>query len=206
MRIGIDFDNTIAGFDDVFVATARAMGLVDTRYHGHKRALRDTIRGLPDGELAWQRLQGRVYGAGMASARLIDGVDAFLHQPAQVNGAALLVLAGVLAVSAIGRLTDPPDVVELWDWTLQPHDSFDGEAHPVGTVEVLSVLIGRLALRVGDADLELAKGDTAMFEAHAPHRYACAGSEAVRFTMVVLDPGDPDLVPPTSIAPAAPDQ
>jgi len=29
---------------------------------------------------------------------------------AQVNGAALLVLAGVLAVSAIGRLTDPPDV------------------------------------------------------------------------------------------------
>jgi cobalt-zinc-cadmium efflux system protein len=29
---------------------------------------------------------------------------------AQVNGAALLVLAGVLAVSAIGRLGDPPDV------------------------------------------------------------------------------------------------
>ena len=29
---------------------------------------------------------------------------------AQVNGAALLVLAGVLAVSAIGRLSDPPDV------------------------------------------------------------------------------------------------
>jgi hypothetical protein len=80
MRIGIDFDNTIAGFDDVFVAAARAMGLVDAWYRGHKRALRDTIRGLPDGELAWQRLQGRVYGAGMASARLIDGVDAFLHR------------------------------------------------------------------------------------------------------------------------------
>src|SRR6185312_6032980 len=70
----------------------------------------------------------------------------------------------------------------------------------------LSVLTGRLALRVGDTDLELATGDTAMFEAHAPHRYACAGSEVVRFTMVVLDPGDPDLVPPTSIAPAAPDR
>ena len=112
--------------------------------------------------------------------------------------------AGSSAVFRIG--TDPPDVVELWDWTLQPHDSFDGEAHPVGTVEVLSVLTGRLALRVGDSDLELAMGDTAMFEAHAPHRYACAGSEPVRFTMVVLDPGDPDLVPPTSIAPAAPDQ
>ena len=53
---------------------------MDERYRGHKRALRDTIRLLPDGELAWQRLQGRVYGAGMASARLIDGVDRFLTQ------------------------------------------------------------------------------------------------------------------------------
>ena len=110
--------------------------------------------------------------------------------------------AGSSAVFRIG--TDPPDVVELWDWTLQAGDSFDGEAHPVGTVEVLSVLIGRLALRVGDADLELAKGDTAMFEAHAPHRYACVGRQPVRFTMVVLQPGDAGLVPPTSIAPAPP--
>ena len=111
--------------------------------------------------------------------------------------------AGSTAVFRIG--TDPPDVVELWDWTLQPDDAFDGEAHPGGTVEVLSVLSGTLALRVGDAELELATGDTVMFEAHAPHRYACAGPATVRFTMVVLDPGNADLVPPTSIAPASPE-
>ena len=80
MRIGIDFDNTIAGFDEVFAEMARTMGLVDARFHGHKRTLRDTIRRLPDGEMRWQRLQGRVYGAGMASARLIDGVDGFLRR------------------------------------------------------------------------------------------------------------------------------
>lgn len=108
--------------------------------------------------------------------------------------------AGSSAVFLIG--TDPPDVVELWDWTLQPGDGFDGEAHPMGTVEVLSVLSGRLALHVGAADHELGSGDTLMFQAHAPHRYCGAGEEPVRFVMVLLQPGDAGLVPPTSIAEA----
>ena len=68
--------------------------------------------------------------------------------------------AGSSAVFRIG--TDPPDVVELWDWTLQPGDAFDGEAHPIGTAEVLSVLSGRLELRVGGrvraGDLAVAAG------------------------------------------------
>jgi transcriptional regulator with XRE-family HTH domain len=108
--------------------------------------------------------------------------------------------AGSCAVFRIG--TDPPDVVELWDWTLEPGDGFDGEAHPMGTQEVLSVLAGRLGLRVGATEQELAVGDTVMFQAHAPHRYSGLGSAAVRFVMVVLQPGDAGLVPPTSIAEA----
>jgi len=112
--------------------------------------------------------------------------------------------AGSTAVFRIG--TDPPDVVELWDWTLQPGDAFDGEAHPIGTAEVLSVLHGRLGLRVGAVEHELGEGDTVMFQAHVPHRYAGVGDGPVRFTMVVLQPGDAGLVPPTSIAPAVPDE
>ena len=110
--------------------------------------------------------------------------------------------AGSTAIFRIG--TDPPDVVELWDWTLQPGDAFDGEAHPVGTAEVLSVLDGRLALRVGPSAVELTTGDTVLFEAHAPHRYAGVGDVPVRFTMVVVQPGDAGLVPPAAIAPAPP--
>ncbi len=108
--------------------------------------------------------------------------------------------AGSAAVLRIG--TDPPDVVELWDWTLQPGDSFDGDAHPKGTQEVLSVLSGCLGLRIGSTSHLLGAGDTAMFQAHAPHRYSGAGDDPVRFVMVVLQPGDAGLVPPTAIAQA----
>jgi transcriptional regulator with XRE-family HTH domain len=108
--------------------------------------------------------------------------------------------AGSSAVFRIG--TDPPDVVELWDWTLQPGDGFDGESHPMGTQEVLSVLSGRLGLRVGATEQVLDTGDTVLFQAHAPHRYQGEGDGPVRFVMVVLQPGDAGLVPPTSIAEA----
>lgn len=111
--------------------------------------------------------------------------------------------AGSRALFRIG--TDPPDVVELWDWTLQAADSFDGEAHPQGTIEVLFVLDGVLALQVGTQRRVLGVNDTVVFEAHAPHRYANSSTAPVRFLMVVLQSGDTGLVPPTSIAPADPD-
>ncbi|MGH3824462.1 MAG: cupin domain-containing protein [Pseudonocardiaceae bacterium] len=94
--------------------------------------------------------------------------------------------------------------MELWDWTLQAGDAFDGEAHPRGTSEVLFVLAGELALSVGDERRVLRVDDAVVFEAHAPHRYANKAGVSVRFIMVVLQFGDAGLVPPTSIAPADP--
>lgn len=108
--------------------------------------------------------------------------------------------AGSRALFRIG--TDPPDVVELWDWTLQTADAFDGAAHPRGTIEVLLVLGGQLVVHVGDERRVLDVDDTVVFEAHAPHRYANEATTPVRFIMVVLQFGDTGLVPPTSIAPA----
>ena len=92
MRIGLDFDNTIAGYDLVFPAAARAAELVPEDFRGGKAELRAHLRRLPDGETEWMRLQGRVYGALMAEAVLIAGLDGFLRR-ARTEGAALFVVS-----------------------------------------------------------------------------------------------------------------
>jgi hypothetical protein len=79
-QIGIDFDNTIIGYDEVFLAAARERQLIGADFAGTKQAVRDAIRLLPEGEISWQRLQGHVYGKGIRNAVLVDGVAAFLRQ------------------------------------------------------------------------------------------------------------------------------
>ncbi|MBT3331280.1 MAG: hypothetical protein HOE98_08370 [Rhodospirillaceae bacterium] len=78
MRIGIDFDNTIAGYDALFATLAEERGLFDRAPTG-KRELRDALRQRPEGELIWRRLQAEAYGGRMAGALLLDGVDRFIQ-------------------------------------------------------------------------------------------------------------------------------
>jgi hypothetical protein len=92
LRIGVDFDNTIITYDDVFCAAARAKGLIGTDFAGSKQAVRDAIRLLPDGELAWQRLQGQVYGKGIGGAKMVAGVEAFLRR-AKAEDCAIVVVS-----------------------------------------------------------------------------------------------------------------
>ncbi len=139
---------------------------------------------------------------GVASLVDTDAQPAVTIRPARHAIPLWSTPAGSRAIFRIG--TDPPDVVELWDWTLSPGDRFDGEAHPLGTVEVLSVLTGQLDLAVGDAEHVLATDDTVMFEAFVPHVYANRGAVPARFVMVVVQAGDVGMVPPTSIAPTEP--
>lgn len=79
-RIGIDLDNTLIDYDQVFRVFAQERGLIDPLFAGGKDDVRAAIRALPDGELAWQRLQGVVYGKGVRLAVLFDGADAFLRR------------------------------------------------------------------------------------------------------------------------------
>jgi hypothetical protein len=80
LRIGIDFDNTIINYDDVFCATAKECGLIAPQFTGGKQAVRDAVRLRPEGDLAWQRLQGQVYGKGIGRATMIAGVASFLRR------------------------------------------------------------------------------------------------------------------------------
>jgi len=80
LRIGIDFDNTIAGYDQLIYREAMSRGLIEAGAATSKRSVRDHIRQRENGELEWQRLQGVVYGPRMGDAQLIEGVGEFLRQ------------------------------------------------------------------------------------------------------------------------------
>jgi hypothetical protein len=78
VRIGIDFDNTIICYDEVFAAAAQRRGLVPDGWSGLKSELRDTLRAQAGGEVAWQGLQGWVYGKGITEAAIFPGMSDFL--------------------------------------------------------------------------------------------------------------------------------
>jgi hypothetical protein len=79
-KIGIDFDNTIAGYDALFCTVAAELGLVAPDAANTKQAVRAAVRRLADGERRWQALQGQVYGARMDGAILLDGVAEFCRR------------------------------------------------------------------------------------------------------------------------------
>ena len=86
--------------------------------------------------------------------------------------------------------TEPPDVVELWDWTLGPGESHSSPAHAAGTRELLLVLDGQIQLRVGQHAEVLGAGDSASFAGDRPHGYANASpAQAARFALTVFEPG-----------------
>ncbi len=73
LRIGIDFDNTIVCYDDLFHRVAREQKLIPTDVPANKGAIRDYLRSVGQEE-RWTLLQGYVYGARMAEALPFAGV------------------------------------------------------------------------------------------------------------------------------------
>jgi phosphoglycolate phosphatase-like HAD superfamily hydrolase len=78
--VGIDFDNTIVSYDELMYAAALDRGLIADGADRTKRAVRDCIRQLPDGEIEWQKLQALAYGPLMHDAQLIEGVEEFIRE------------------------------------------------------------------------------------------------------------------------------
>jgi hypothetical protein len=78
--IGVDFDNTIAGYDELMHAIALERGLICANMAKNKKLIRDAIRALPDGETHWRGLQVTVYGPRMNEAQPLDGVIDFFRR------------------------------------------------------------------------------------------------------------------------------
>lgn len=77
MRIGIDFDNTIACYDGVFHKAALERGLIPADLGASKNAVRDHLNGSGRKD-DFTELQGYVYGARMDLVAPYAGFDAFL--------------------------------------------------------------------------------------------------------------------------------
>lgn len=85
--------------------------------------------------------------------------------------------------------TEPPDVVELWDWTLGPGDAHVSEAHTPGTKELLQAQEGVVTLEVADQSVILDAGDAVAFPGDVAHSYANPGTQPARFSLAVFEPG-----------------
>jgi quercetin dioxygenase-like cupin family protein/DNA-binding phage protein len=87
--------------------------------------------------------------------------------------------------------TGPPDVVELWDWTLGPGDHHVGEAHTPGTKELMQVQQGAITVQVAGQSVTLEAGDAVAFPGDVAHSYANPGRQPTMFSLAVFEPVGP---------------
>lgn len=112
-HIGIDFDNTIVTYDNVFHKYALELGLISKGMKKNKQEIRNVIRMLPKGNDRWTELQGLVYGLYMDEAELFDGVDKFLdtckHKNIKVS-----IVSHKTVYPALGPRVNLRDVARKW--------------------------------------------------------------------------------------------
>ena len=77
IHIGLDFDNTLIDYSNVFSSAAREKGWVDGASYT-KKEIREETRKLPNGDHKWQVLQSLVYGSFIHQARIMEGAKDFL--------------------------------------------------------------------------------------------------------------------------------
>jgi len=111
--IGIDFDNTIACYDEVFLSVAREMELVPANFRGSKKAVRDAVRSRAGGDVAWQILQARLYGRDIGRAHLADGVMTLLERARQRN-IPVAIVSHKMQFSPFDSVTDLRVAAKSW--------------------------------------------------------------------------------------------
>jgi transcriptional regulator with XRE-family HTH domain len=92
--------------------------------------------------------------------------------------------AGSRATLQVATTLHP--AAELWDWTLQPGDSYCAEPDPAGSQELFLVLAGTLTIAVeGLAPVTVDRGASARLASDRQYAYENHGPEPVRFVRVV---------------------
>lgn len=104
MQLGLDFDNTLISYDQLFHRVALDKGMIPAEIPKQKNAVRDSMRerGI---EEEWTRLQGEVYGSRILEAEPYPGMLATLRQLADKN----------IPMSIVSHKTRFPYLGEPWD-------------------------------------------------------------------------------------------
>jgi len=104
MRLGLDFDNTLISYDQLFYRVALDKGLIPAEIPKQKNAVRDSMRerGI---EEEWTRLQGEVYGSRILEAEPYPGMLATLKQLASKH----------IPMCIVSHKTRTPYLGEPWD-------------------------------------------------------------------------------------------
>jgi len=122
MHVGIDFDNTIVGYDELFFRVASEDGLIDSSVQRSKNAVRDFLQSQPDGNKSWTELQGKVYGLRMEDALLNPGVMQFLSFCREEN-VVVSIVSHKMQYPALGPKYDMIKAAGKW---LRDHDFLTG--------------------------------------------------------------------------------
>jgi hypothetical protein len=104
MRIGIDFDNTIACYDGAFHAAALERGLIPANLARDKNSVRDYLNGAGRADV-FTELQGHVYGARMDLAAPYPGFADFVAS-ARKAGHDLFIVSHKTRVPILGAKYD----------------------------------------------------------------------------------------------------
>ncbi|MDJ0841264.1 MAG: hypothetical protein QNK37_32435 [Acidobacteriota bacterium] len=125
MLIGIDLDNTILDYSELFPQLARERNWLPAgdipSKAALKRGLAETAGDAETGELRWQRLQALAYGPQIGRARLFDGFTDFVRTMRDAGHRLVI-------VSHKSRTSNLDPSVNLHDWarkTLSERGFFD---------------------------------------------------------------------------------
>ncbi len=130
---------------------------------------------------------GDALGVGLPA--LVEPPDSTLVKVTRRGEGAVLWRGGAGGRGVLVAGTQPPNVLELWDWTLGSGDHHASEAHAHGTRELLQVLQGKVRVAIADHSISLGAGDAVAFPGDVAHSYANAGRRAARFSLAVFEPG-----------------
>lgn len=113
MHIGVDFDNTIVTYDNVFYKHALRLGLIQKEVIKNKQAIRDAIRGLPGGNDRWTELQGLVYGKHMDEVEIVQGVERFFEM-CKKNSLQVSIISHKSVYPAMGPRVNLQEAAKKW--------------------------------------------------------------------------------------------